>query len=308
MEDINDKYHLYLNNEGPDSQELFKDDQEMKDFLDRTTDLKIADFSRSKSDLWDSIEENINQERINNKTILLQWKNVSYIAAVIVVLLICGLTAYNSFNKSTLVNHIAKLTENKVIDLPDGSRVYLNAESELSYTEEWDRIIDLKGEAFFDVTKGEKFTVNTLLGEVNVLGTSFNVSVRNNIFVVSCKTGKVKVSFVNLDGQDVLLTRGESVIFEKNTVNKSTIDILTIADWKEGTFHYSNRPVSEAFDEIKRQYNVDIKIIDKTISQRPFKGYFFTGDLQTSLSLVCEPMGLQYRIDGTTVVIESVKK
>ncbi len=167
--------------------------------------------------------------------------------------------------------------------------------------------MDLSGEAFFEVTKGEKFTVKTKMGDVQVLGTSFNVSVRNNAFSVSCKTGKVKVSFANSNEESVLLTKGESVIFEKDTVKRSVVDILKIAKWKEGTFHYINRPVSEVFDEIKRQYDVKIKIANKAIAHRPFEGYFFTGDLQTSLALVCEPMGLLYKIDGTTVVIESGK-
>ena len=92
------------------------------------------------------------------------------------------------------------LTENAqqlALSLPDGSKVKVNAATEIRYTPgKWkkERRIQLDGEAFFEVTKGESFVVETKLGNVEVLGTSFNVKSRDGIFEVSCRTGKVRVS------------------------------------------------------------------------------------------------------------------
>ena len=229
------------------------------------------------------------------------------IAASTIILIVAAIAILGNTGDADMISHVTEYSESKTINLPDGSVADLNAGSELSYLSEWDRTLTLKGEAFFEVTKGDKFTIETENGQVQVLGTSFNVSDRGNVFAVSCKTGKVKVDFFKTDDQPVFLTKGESVIFDKDTIKKLKVDIVKIADWKKGTFHFVDRPVAEAFNEIRRQYNVKVKVSDKRIKSRLFTGYFYTGDLQTSLNLICEPMGLSYSIDGKTVTIEPNK-
>jgi len=304
MEDMNDKYHQYLNEGDSDSSHLLNDDQELKDFLDSVPKSRPADFSKSKADIWNAIEEEIAEEP-ESKTVHIQWRKVFSVAAVITLLIISGIVAFNPFDEAAKLDFVANSTELQEVGLPDGSKVFLNAVSTLSHNEKWDRTLNLSGEAFFEVTKGEKFTVNTQFGTVQVLGTSFNVSTRNEALYVSCKTGKVKVSFANSAEQPVFLTKGQSVMFEDNVVTENAIDLEKIGNWKTGTFHYDGRPVDEAFEEVKRQYNVSVKFAKKKLANRPYNGYFFKDDLETSLSMICDPLNLDYKIDGTTIVIEA---
>lgn len=309
MEDINKQYHSYLNREDVDSEGFSRENSELKDFLDKAVMLRPDGFKKSKSDMWAAIEENIGESNNDSADNVhsFGWTTIISIAASILIVIIAGITIIGNTGDSEIIRYTTQFTESKTLKLPDGSVVDLNAGSELSYSSEWDRTLNLKGEAFFKVTEGDKFTIETPHGQVQVLGTSFNVSDRNNTFIVTCKTGKVKVDFSKPDAQSVYLTKGESVIFEKDIVNKIQVDIAKIADWKKGTFHYVDRPVSEAFHEIERQYDVKVKFSDKHIKSRIFTGYFYTGDLKISLELVCEPMGLNFSIDEKTVTIESTE-
>ncbi|MEM9052122.1 MAG: FecR domain-containing protein [Bacteroidota bacterium] len=84
------------------------------------------------------------------------------------------------------------ILQQEFVALPDGSEVQLNSSSTLAFNKrnfEDERELDLKGEAFFEVKKGVKFTVTTDNGAVEVLGTSFNVNSREERLEVICYTG-----------------------------------------------------------------------------------------------------------------------
>ncbi|MCB4800365.1 FecR family protein, partial [Neotamlana laminarinivorans] len=94
------------------------------------------------------------------------------VAAVLVVLLTSSYFLFFNNTKS----FETQIAQTETFKLPDESEVILNAQSKLSFSKkEWEtnRNLKLQGEAFFKVTKGEKFTVNTKAGSIQVLGTQF---------------------------------------------------------------------------------------------------------------------------------------
>ncbi|AUC21579.1 anti-sigma factor, partial [Polaribacter sejongensis] len=130
------------------------------------------------------------------KVIPFNYKKLYKYAAAVVVLLT---TSYFFISNNT-DNAIYKtaFAETKNFNLPDNSEVVLNANSEISYAKDsWqeNRNLTLDGEAFFKVQKGEKFTVNTEVGRVTVLGTQFNVKERENYFEVKTFEGLVSVVY-----------------------------------------------------------------------------------------------------------------
>ncbi len=145
----------------------------------------------------------------------------------------------------------------KEYQLPDGSKVTLNADSKISWSGKKftnDRHINLDGEAFFDVTKGSAFTISTGTGKIKVLGTSFNVYARDNSFKVSCFTGKIMVS---AGGKTVTITPGESAELSGSDLNyypDENLDKTT--GWINGEFYYENTSLKIVFEEIERQFNV----------------------------------------------------
>lgn len=188
------------------------------------------------------------------KTISLQpW--IGRVAAVLVLAL--GLAFF--FYTSNTTDVVADTGERTQFTLPDDSEVVLNAGSEASYkTWNWDnnRKIELKGEAYFKVAKGQSFDVNTPLGNVTVLGTQFNVKARNGRFDVTCFEGKVKVTHNN---KEVILTPGMSVAYEGGkTINIPEPETVQ-PGWLAYEVSFTEEKLENVIEELERQYNIIIE-------------------------------------------------
>jgi len=172
----------------------------------------------------------------------------------------------------------------------------MNSESSLTFKKSrfaGQRVLAFKGEGFFNVKKGGSFIITTPNGEVKVLGTSFNVFSRDDLFKVTCSTGKVMVA---TDNQSVIIEPGESAELINGTL-KSFRDerIQYITGWINGEFYFENTPLNLVFNEISRQFNV--RFIGKERKNEYFTGSFTNKDLKTALEIVCIPMNLEYEID-----------
>jgi ferric-dicitrate binding protein FerR (iron transport regulator) len=196
----------------------------------------------------------------------------------------------------------------KEYQLPDGSRVALNADSKILWSAKKfinNRHINLEGEAFFNVTKGSTFTISTEKGDVKVLGTSFNVHARDNSFKVSCFTGRVLVSAGN---GSVTLSQGESAeLSDDDLRNFLEKDLNRTNSWINGEFFYENTCLIRVFEEIERQFNVKIDV--KGSENEFFTGSFTNKDLRSALDIVCIPMGLNYEIGrNKKILITEIKQ
>ena len=182
--------------------------------------------------------------------------------------------------------------------LPDKSSLTLNAESELSYDSKKfkkTRSLNLAGEAFFEVEKGESFVVNTDLGSVEVLGTSFNVFSRDDRFEVACKTGKVKVS--SKDGNSsVILTPGEECHLLDNQIVKLEKQFQS-DEWIEGVIHFEDVRIEDVVAEIERQFDIILNT-EAVTDTMPYTGFFLRSDLEKSLQYVFWPFNYRYEKTG----------
>ncbi|GAB5531727.1 MAG: FecR domain-containing protein [Roseivirga sp.] len=200
--------------------------------------------------------------------------------------------------------------ESNTVTLPSGSAVYLNANSTISYSEKtWarERLVELEGEAFFEVTKGNRFVVSTEFGSVEVLGTSFNVRVRNQQLVVSCKTGKVRVSSPT-NSSSQIITPGLRVVVKAGVVGEpEEIGIDQVDNWRDGEYDFESVLLTEVLEELSRQFDIELKYDknDPQIKDRIYNGYFSNKDLSEAIQLICNPMGLKYKTDDSTVTIYS---
>lgn len=182
------------------------------------------------------------------------------------------------------------------IELSDHTLITLNALSSVVYTEkDWEnnRNILLKGEAYFKVTKGEKFNVHTSSGLISVLGTEFNVKQRDGYFEVSCFEGLVSVAY---NKTTVKLSAGKSFRLLGNKIFHEETDALQ-PDWIENKSIFSSTPYLYVLKEFERQYNVTIiaNNIDQNIL---FTGNFVHSDIQTALQSITIPMRLKYKINN----------
>ena len=155
------------------------------------------------------------------------------------------------------------------------------------------RQIELSGEAFFEVEEGNQFLVNTDLGQVEVLGTSFNVLSRDNIFSVQCATGRVRVRLKN--GQSQILSPGEgvfmnstgSLVFEE--INEQT----KIGSWRQNKHLYSNISYKDLIAELERQFGIEI-FVDHELENRYGNFYFSSANIDSALYQITWPLDALY--------------
>jgi ferric-dicitrate binding protein FerR (iron transport regulator) len=229
---------------------------------------------------------------------LRRW--LSYAAAACVTLLL----AFALYNPTKKVS--AGIAQHVTHQLPDGSSVAINAASSISYRP-WlwavTRKIELEGEAFFKVTKGRRFVVTAKQGQVEVLGTSFNVRARDSSFIVSCETGKVRVS--NPNGEQIL-TPG--LITKANPAGVLVAPYTDLPEqqlsaWKEGKFYFNDVPLREVFDEIERQFEVKIKTSPE-IERVKVTTNFDGNNLDTALYKACWPSRLKASKRGNLIIVK----
>jgi transmembrane sensor len=273
---------------------------EEKDNIDKIIEsashLKVPE-GRSKEEAWNLLQKKIESEKPQTKTFRLYPYLSIGIAAALTLLVVAYFFLLSGETIST------KRGEHLSVALPDSSAITLNAESEIQYNpRNWEknRTLKLKGEAFFEVKAGSSFTVETGLGSVEVIGTSFNVNIRENSFEVSCFSGSVHVQ----DNEEnvVVLKAGE---FTQLSNNKLTLPAQADEKktfWRNGEFHFENTPFKNVVAELERQFDLEIEM--KIASNRMYTGYFNTKNLEEALQLVFAPMGLHYTAEGKKITVQ----
>ncbi len=284
------EYHKYLNE---DESSIQGEVDDVQTFLARSAHLSVPESGR-KELIWEAIEDEISED----ETVSISFRNY-WIAASISFLLVLGAFAYFVNNVDYTTSIASQFGKTETVNLQDGSKVTLNAGSQVSFARVWDRNITLDGEAFFEVSKGETFTVHTPNGTVTVLGTSFNVLSRGNRFAVACKTGKVKVG-IESQSFELQLSPGDGIVLENGEIREQLFTINSIGLWQTGVYHFDDQPVEEVFSELERQFDVEVKLA-RGIDKR-FSGYFSKIDLEEALTMICEPLGLQFKIGNNKSV------
>ena len=136
---------------------------------------------------------------------------------------------------------------------------------------------------------------------VVVMGTSFNVSQRNENTEVACFTGSVQVS--DNAGTLITLQAGEVTRTADGKLTSATkFNIEKEAAWRNGDFYFESIPLETVLSELERQFNIEILYESKT--PRIYTGYFNNKDLDEALQLVFQPMSLQYRKESDKIFVE----
>lgn len=244
-------------------------------------------------------------KRIKSKTQNSKNKVISiipvwvYSAAASVALLLATYLFF--FADTTLTTDFGEQT---AFNLADGSYVKLNSKSTLSYNKRsWNknRVVNLNGEAYFEVEPGNTFTVVTKTGNVRVLGTHFNVKTDDNFLNVTCFEGKVEVI---INDKKTILTPGQTYQFSENTAFNWTVE-LAKPSWLSGLNTYQNTPLFIIINDLESQFKIkiDTSNIDKN---RLLNASFENDDLDIALRTIFVPLNFDYQIKNNKVIL--VKK
>ncbi len=220
------------------------------------------------------------------------------IAAMLV--LTAGGLVYWLYNPTT--ERVAQQAEHIAFYLPDSTEVTLNAATTMGYqARRWEskRTVTLDGEAFFRVRKGSRFLVKTSMGEVMVMGTTFNVRQRGNRLEVTCYEGKVSVT---TQGGQATLTAGMHVVKRQNQPLEKTLTSGAAPLWLMRESAFERMPLQEVIEEVQRQFGIRVTTTHVDTSKL-FSGSFSHDDLRVALESISYPMHLTFRIsaDGKTV-------
>ena len=192
--------------------------------------------------------------------------------------------------------------EQKMLELPDHSQVKLNANSSISFHQQWDeeedRQVWLEGEAYFEVRKNperaQKFQVITRDLTVEVLGTVFNVNTRDESTMVFLEEGRVNVELQETH-EDIPMVPGELVTYTRETrqPQKRKVETEAPASWKDGTILLEDASLRTIVEKMEEIYGLTTQVDNQTLLDQTFNFPMPVNNLDTAILLLQESTGLE---------------
>ncbi|MFT3945682.1 MAG: FecR family protein [Agriterribacter sp.] len=263
------------------------------------------------------------------------WSKVA--AAVIVIFSITYFVFVGSRKNNPPVNPSNIVSTKKGsksnIVLPDGTMVWINADTRLSYnenTKENIREVELLGEAYFDVVKDTKkpFIVHTKVMDIKVTGTAFNIRAYPNEknSEATLLRGSIEVYLKKKKGEKITLMSNEKLVVQNNYVqdaisgsttnnmNEAAIQLLTIrinpvdstakeTEWIKNKLVFDNESFENIIPVLERRFNTKIELQRKIVTDRKFSGTFDDDSLKDVLESFKFSIGFNYTIYEDKVVI-----
>ncbi len=225
------------------------------------------------------------------------------------------------------------------VRLPDGSTIWLNASSTLRYPSRFsedERVVELTGEAYFDVrhetsdvrhqtpglapeshlksdishltSLGRPFRVVSKGQRVEVLGTQFNISAYadESETKTTLVAGSVRLQ-AGATGKQVLLAPGEQGILQTNGLTKQQVNVQQYTAWRNGRFSFDGKPFDAVMRELERWYDIDIRY-EGAVPDKEFYGDAFRSSNLAVVLRMLESAELAYRMEGRTLTIINKQK
>ena len=241
-------------------------------------------------------------------------------AAVIVVIASLFTNQYIKIDPPTPLASLEKKQNSKgiksTIQLADGSKVWLNADSKIQYPPRFDgntREIYLDGEAFFEVAKNLKkpFIIHLANGTVRVLGTSFNIRAYDNEKVVETSVATGKVAFIpkykNEDKkQDTVFLTSNNKVSYTYTIEKIKVTPTIAKDdkaWTEGRMIFKAMSLLDIATELERNFGKKVVFTDDTAKQYILTGSFQNNTLEEIMYYLSKTKGFYYKITNNELMI-----
>lgn len=303
--------YQWIKEDPENRKKLFRD----KDLWDSLL-LNSPSLKKIQQELWDGVEGKISPEEKKQTRISFLLRMV----AAVIVSVCAGWFGHQYFltvgmkNKDMAEHSVSAYPgQVKEIFLPDGTHVWLNSDSRLTFPSSFSinhRQVSLSGEAYFEVAADTKhpFLVKTGNHLVKVTGTRFNICEypENKIIETTLEEGKVKIISGNIF-KDLLPGQQSSFSTETAEIRISETDFEIYTSWKEGRYTFKNEPVAKVFQIIERWWDVKIDypedIKDERISGvlRRYK------PVEQHFEVIRQLIPLSYRITDDLITIEMKK-
>ena len=196
--------------------------------------------------------------------------------------------------------------------LSDGTKVFLNADSELKYPVEFSdgkRIVDLKGEAYFEVHKDSlrPFIVRMNGAEVTVLGTSFNVNTYGDDgqIYTTLVNGSVRVASMKNKQEEMLKPGMQSVMnVQSGLLTVREVDVEPYVAWREGRFVFRAMTLDLIMRQLQRWYDFEVFYQNSELKDYEFRGVIKRDmDLDKVLSVIKATTNVDFEVKGKVITI-----
>jgi len=208
---------------------------------------------------------------------------------------VAGVFISGKFQKNTFST--VSVDRQRSIVLPDGSKVYLNANTRFSYPKEFGqtkREVTLSGEAFFEVSpdKSKPFIIHAEDADIRVIGTSFNIDTRKKEQEVEVyvATGVVELYESDNKSNHLVLRPGEVGTLHRNFIKAEKSKNENPIAWKTGKMDFQETRLSEAIEVLNKIYRVNIVCTDTGLNNQQTTGeYSYPQEpLDTILAVFCK--------------------
>ena len=193
------------------------------------------------------------------------------------------------------------------LQLADGSRVWLNAETRLRYPVAFagtERRVELTGEAYFEVSKDatRPFIVQANGVDVRVLGTSFNVAAYGAEVVTTLVEGRVAVE---AGSERVTLEPDRQAVWDGERMEVRQVDASNYGLWRKGIFYFEDRRLEEILDALARWYGVEVFYVNPETKDMRFtveiKRY---ENIDAILRRIAQTERVHFGVSGRTVTVQ----
>ncbi len=194
--------------------------------------------------------------------------------------------------------------------LSDGSRVFLNSVSKLTYPVVFDnnkREVKLEGEAYFEIVKDKSkpFLVNINGMKIEVLGTSFNVKAYtdDDKIYATLVEGKIKLNTDQNENNWILVPDQQAILKKSsNKVEVREVDVQQFISWKNGMYTFTNQTLEEILKTLSRWYDFEYEFSNESLKSIRFEGGLNKyDDVYPILDIMRSTGKLSYKIDGKKI-------
>ncbi|WP_285009320.1 FecR family protein [Pedobacter faecalis] len=193
------------------------------------------------------------------------------------------------------------------IQLSDGTLVVMNSESKLTFAQYFNdqsRIVELSGEAYFEVAKdpARPFVVKTNGQEVRVLGTHFNINsyTQNRSIRTTLLEGSVRVTASN---SELILTPGYQAVLTGGQLSQAKADLEEAVSWKDGYFRFNNESITDIMSKLARWYDIDVAY-EGDITDEGFTGTISRfKKISDVLAMLETTKTVHFKIEGRRVTV-----
>lgn len=259
---------------------------------------------------------------------LLWLSSVSFLLVCLLLVWLFSPFTSNSPLKSQVVTKKGSKT---MVKLPDGSSVWINADSRLQYADNFKgklREVWLDGEAFFDVKKdpAHPFVIHTDKINIRVLGTSFNVKSypTDQLIETSLIKGRIEVSFNDRPSETIILRPDEKLTVRKdqsepihsglnaentpkikldNLLRPSEHSPLVETAWMENKIAFSNCLMSDIALMLERRFDISVEFKSQDVMQYRYTGIFDDESIDDILKIMKISKPFNYKLNGKKLTI-----